>query len=535
VEGEVDGSYGGYGKMSWQKEIDELRYRQELAKQMGGKENVARQHAKGRLTVRERVDLLLDQGSFREIGSLAGTSEYDEKGELKSFTHASRVLGCGRINGRAVFVEGGDFTIHGGPATPLTLVSPGGFSGPRLPLERRIPYIRLIDSAGGSVRAIEEQGHAEMPVYPDRWGVPAALMARVPVISAALGSLGGAPPVEAAASHWSIMTKNTSELFVGGPPLVKQALGIEISKEELGNYKVHAYQSGVIDNVAEDERDAFRQIRLFLSYLPPNVWHQPPRLETGDEPNRKDEELLSIIPHNHRRLYDIREVIRHIVDKDSIFEIAPFYGRSLVTLLARMDGFPVAIISNDCRFFGGAQTADGCEKMMRFVDFADTFHLPIIYLVDCPGFMIGPDSEKQGIERKSARLAIALTQITVPAISILIRRVFGVAGGLHAALSRLNLRYAWPSLYWGSLPIEGGAMAAYRREIEAASDPDAKRIEIENKLMRLCSPFRSAEAFSPEEIIDPRETRPILCGFVKDAQEITTTQLGPKARMGMRP
>jgi len=310
---------------------------------------------------------------------------------------------------------------------------------------------------------------------------------------------------------------------------------MNIKKEELGGYKVHVYQSGVVDNVAEDEEDAFRQIRTFLSYLPQNVWHQPPRVETGDDPDRRDEELLSIIPKQRRKLYPIRDVIKHIVDKDSMFEISPFYGRSLVAFLARMNGYPVAVVSNDCMFFGGAQTAAACEKMTRFIDFADTFHLPIIYLVDCPGFMIGPQSEKEGIERKSARLAFAMAQLTVPAMAIVLKRSFGVAGALHGSISRLNLRYAWPSGVWGSLPIEGGVMAAYRREIEAAPDPEAKRIELENDFAEFASPFRTAEAFDVEEIIDPRDTRPILCEFVRDAQEVTATQLGSKCRVGMRP
>ena len=521
--------------MNWQKEIDELRNRKRLAKQMGGTEGIARQHSRGRLTVRERIDLLLDPGSFQEIGTFAGEAEYDNKNELQSFTHAPRVAGYGKISGRPVCLQGGDFTIRGGWADPTSFVDPGGFSIEKMSLEWRIPFIRLLDSAGGSVLRIKELGRTVLLGNPDRWSIPASLMAQVPVISAALGSLGGAPPVEVAASHWNIMTKNTSQLCVAGPPLIKQAMGIDIKTEELGGYKVHAYQSGLIDNVAEDEGDAFRQIRLFLSYLPQNVWQQPPRVENKDDPNRRAEELLSIIPRDRKKLYDIRELLKHIVDKDSIFEIAPFYGRSLVTLLARMDGYPVAVISNDCRWYGGAQTAAGCEKMMRFVDFADTFHLPLIYLLDNPGFMIGPESEKEGIERKSARLAIAVTQLTVPVITVILRRCYGVAGALHGSMSSLNLRYAWPSAEWGSLPIEGGVMAAYRREIEAAPNPGAKLLELEQSFAKFRSPFRTAEAFGVEEIIDPRETRPLLCEFVRRAQDVTATQLGPKSRVGMRP
>jgi acetyl-CoA carboxylase carboxyltransferase component len=465
-------------KMNWQKEIDELRNRKRLAKQMGGTEGIARQHSRGRLTVRERIDLLLDPGSFQEIGTFAGEAEYDNKNELQSFTHAPRVAGYGRISGRPVCLQGGDFTIRGGWADPTSFVDPGGFSIEKMSLEWRIPFIRLLDSAGGSVLRIKELGRTVLLGNPDRWGIPASLMAQVPVISAALGSLGGAPPVEVAASHWNIMTKNTSQLCVAGPPLIKQAMGIDIKTEELGGYKVHAYQSGLIDNVAEDERDAFRQIRLFLSYLPQNVWQQPPRVENKDDPNRRAEELLSIIPRD--------------------------------------------------------RTA-GCEKMTRFVDFADTFHLPLIYLLDNPGFMIGPESEKEGIERKSARLAIAVTQLTVPVITVILRRCYGVAGALHGSMSSLNLRYAWPSAEWGSLPIEGGVMAAYRREIEAAPNPGAKLLELEQSFAKFRSPFRTAEAFGVEEIIDPRDTRPLLCEFVTRAQDVTATQLGPKSRVGMRP
>ena len=521
--------------MSWQKETDELKQRQKLAKQMGGVEAVARQHSKGRLTVRERIDVLLDRDTFKEIGTLAGRAEYDDKGKLKSFTHMPRVTGYGKINGRLVCVEGADFTIRGGWADPTSFASIGGFTPEKMSLEWHIPFIRLLDSAGGSVLSVEAKGRTLLLGHPELGTARTALMGRVPVISAVLGSIAGYPPVDAASSHWNIMTKNTSELFVAGPPLVKQALHMDITKEKLGGYKVHAFQSGVIDNVAEDEKDALQQIRHFLSYLPQNVWQQPPRVETGDDPNRRDDELLSIIPKNRKKLYDIRQLIEHIVDKGSIFELSPFYGRSVVTLLARMDGYPVALMSNDCRFHGGAQTAAGCEKMMRFIDFADTFHLPIIYLVDCPGFMIGPESEKEGIERKAARLFFALAQLTVPGIPIILKRSYGVAGALHGCVSRLNLRYAWPSGEWGSLPLEGGVMAAYRREIEAAADPEAKRIEIENRLAQLRSPFRTAEVFAVEELIDPRDTRPLLCEFVKAAQEITATQLGPKSRVGIRP
>lgn len=519
--------------MVWQKEIDELKYRQKLAEEMGGAESVAIQHSKGKLTVRERIDLLLDPGSFKEIGSLVGRPTYDEKVQLKSFTPAPHVIGYGSINGRLVSVQGGDHTIRGG------LSGAKGDLAAKLAIEWRIPYIRLIEEPGGSVRGIESRGKPGPRRIQASRGhslltISMPLMSQVPVISAVLGTAAGYAAIWVAEAHWSIMTKKTSQVFVAGPAVVDRAMGINLTKEELGNHKVHAYQSGVVDNVAEDEEDLFRQIRLFLSYMPQNVWQQPPRIETGDDPNRREEELLSIIPRDRRKTYDIRKLIKHIVDKDSTFELSPYYGRCFVTMLARMDGYPVAVMSNDCTWYGGAQTAAGAEKMMRFIDLADTFHLPIIYLVDVPGFMIGPDSEKEAMVRKAARAHFAVEQATVPWITVVLRRRFGVAGGIHQSKARACLNYAWPSATMGAMPMQGGVSAAYRKEIESAPDPEARLLELEELGDRLNSAFRSAESMAFDEIIDPRDTRSILCEFVRRAQEVTATQLGPKLR-GIRP
>jgi len=389
--------------MTWQKEIDELKHRQELARQMGGAEGVARQHAKGRLSARERIDLLLDRDSFQEIGTLAGSGAYDNEGELQSFTPANVATGYGQIDGRTVCVVADDFTIRGGSEQEAGVIKTGLTE--KLAREWHVPLICLRDSAGGSPAQLdktESPGAQSGGSWATLWATLTELLPLIPVTSAVLGSAGGWVAVAAAMSHFSVMTRHTSELFVAGPPVVKPALNIDITKEELGNYEVHAYQSGVIDNIAEDEEDAFRQIRLFLSYLPQNVWHQSPRVDTGDDPNRREEELLSIIPKNPMKTYNIRQLIKHIVDKDSIFEISPFYGRSFITMLARMDGYPVALMSNDSTWIGGAQDVPGTEKMIRFVDLADTFHLPLIYLVDVPGYMIGPEAEKTGTLRSSS-------------------------------------------------------------------------------------------------------------------------------------
>jgi len=517
--------------MSWQNEVDELRRREKKARQMGGPERVAQQHGKGRMTVRERIDRLCDQSSFQEIGTLAGKAIYDDDGKLQSFTPSSVVMGYGRINGQTTCVFGNDFTIKGGSSDD-NASSKAEFLM-RMAKERRMPLVCLYDGAGGTVT--EGGDHTIVPVN-FGWATLTELMSLVPVVAANLGTSAGWLAVQAAFSHWNIMTKN-SELFVAGPPLVKRALDIDITKEQLGSYKVHVYRSGVIDNVAEDEEDAFRQIKRFLSYLPPNVWQQPPRGETGDDPNRREEELISIIPRDPKKTYNIRKLIRHVVDQDSLFEYAPYYGRSIVTALARLDGYPVAILSNDSTWLGGAQDVPGAEKMLKFIDLADTFHLPIIYMMDVPGYFLGPESERTGAERKAVRVHAAMHQATTPWITVLLRRSFGVAGAGHGQYNRLNLRFAWPSGQWGSLPIAGGAMAEFRREIEAAPDPEAKRAEIEKRLVDIGSPTRTAHYFSlmgVEEVIDPRDTRPLLCEFARQAQGVTATQLGSKSR-GMRP
>lgn len=518
--------------MSWQKDVEELRRHQALARQMGGPVKIAKQHVKGRLTVRERLNLLFNHDSFREIGSLAGRADYDDKdGSLLSLKPTSVVMGYGRINGQNVCAYGNDFTVKGG-ATDNIAANKAEFLM-RMAKERLMPLVCLYDGAGGSV--IEGDDYTTVPVNLG-WATLTELMGLVPVVAANLGTSAGWVAVQVAFSHWNIMTKQ-SELFVAGPPVVKRGLGRDVTKEELGNYRIHAYQSGVIDNVAENEEDALLQIKTFLSYLPSNVWQQPLRGATDDEPNRRDEELLSIIPKDSRKIYDIRKLIRHIVDKDSLFEISPFYGSSVVTVLARLHGYPVAIISNDCKKLGGAQDVPAAEKMLRFIDLADTFHLPLIYLMDAPGYMIGPDSETTGPERKAVRVHAAMYQATTPWVSVLLRRSFGVAGAGHGQYNRLNLRFAWPSGRWGSLPIEGGAMAEFKSEIESAPDPEAKRIEIEKRLADMASPMRTANHFSltgVEEVIDPRDTRPILCEFACQAQAVNATRLGPKYR-AMRP
>ena len=394
-----------------------------------------------------------------------------------------------------------------------------------------MPLVRLIDGSGGggSVKTLEIVGHSYVPAL-HGFETTMQLMGQVPVVCACMGSVAGLGAVRTTISHFSLMIKETSQLFVAGPPVVERGFGKPVGKNELGGSQIHAHGSGAVDNEVETEQEAFDIIRNFLSYLPQNVWQPPPRIESDDSVERRDESLLSVIPRDRRQMYQIREVVHAIVDAESFFEINPGYGESLVVGLARLDGYAIGIMANDTCHHGGAVNASASEKMMRFVDLCDTFHLPMLNLVDNPGFLIGSEAEEEGTVRLGSRALMACYQATIPWVSVIIRRCYGVAGAGHGNADRLNLRYAWPSADWGSLPIEGGVQAAYRRDIEAADNPDARRRELEDMLEQYRSPFRTAEAFGIEEVIDPRDTRPLICDWVELAYDITATQLGPKSR-----
>ncbi len=326
------------------------------------------------------------------------------------------------------------------------------------------------------------------------------------------------------------MTKTTSAMFVAGPPVVAR-VGQDLGKQELGGWEVQC-RAGAVDHAVETEEEAFQCARRFLSYLPPSVYSVPARGERSDPADRREEMLFSAIPRDKRKVYKMRPIIEALVDKGSFFEMGQMYGRSIITGFARLAGLPVAVLASDPYHYGGAWTADACAKIVRFVDLAETFHLPVVYLCDCPGFLIGLEAEKSATIRHGVRAMAAINQGSVPWCTVIVRNAFGVAGAAHVPAGRLAIRYAWLSAWWGSLPLEGGIEAAYRAEIEAAADPKAKLAEIEARLNALRSPFRTAETFWVEEIIDPRDTRKLLCEFADLAEPLLTP--GPRA-FSMRP
>ena len=519
--------------MDWQDELDELRRREALAQKLGGEDKIERQHNGGRLTVRERINESLDPGSFQEIGGLAGAYSYDDEGNLTSHSPTNCVMGRGMVDGRAVVISGDDFTVRGGSAD-ATIKEKAQYPEV-MANELRLPIIRLIEGSGGggSVKTIETKGRANLPGgYGSSSGfnLLAENMATVPVVGLGLGSVAGLGAARLAASHYSVLVKDIGAMFVAGPPVVKH-IGEDLDKQELGGHAIQTAAGGV-DHAAESEEDAFECARRFLSYLPPSIHQLPPRGEQVDDVNRQDEKLDSIVPKNTRKVYRMRKIIDALVDQDSFFEMGKMFGRSIITGLARLDGWPVMLMASDPHFYGGAWTSDACDKIIRFVDMAETFHLPVIYLADCPGFLVGGEAERTGTIRHGVRAMTAINQSTVPWCTILVRNSFGVAGGAHRPVGRYSVRYAWYTARWGSLPLEGGIEAAYRADLDTADDPEAKLQEIEERLNRLRSPYRTAEVFWIEDIIEPHRTRPLLCDFANLAAPLRTP--GPVS-FGMRP
>lgn len=513
----------------WEPELEELQQRTELARRMGGDEKVARHHGQGRLTVRERIDALVDRDSFREIGTLTGRASYDEEGRLVDLTPANFVMGRARIDDRPVVVGGDDFTVRGGAADASIFQKQ--VHAERMARELRLPIVRLVDGSGGggSVKSLETDRRSFVPFNPG-WEHVVANLATVPVVSCCLGSVAGLGAARVVTSHYSVMVQGTSQLFVAGPPVVAR-LGEDVDKETLGGSAIHT-RNGAVDDEVASEAEAFARARRFLSYLPSSVDDVAPRGATDDDPARRDISLRDAIPRDRRKVYKVRDIVNAIVDRDSFFEIGRLNGRSAVTGLARLDGWPVAVLANDPYFYGGGWTASSSEKVTRFVDLADTFHLPVVHFVDNPGFVIGTDAEKAATIRHGARALAAIYQASVPWCSVIVRKVYGVAGAAHQDASKLSYRFAWPSGNWGSLPLEGGIEAAYKAQLEAADDPDALRAEIERRLAARQSPFRTAEAFMIEEIVDPAETRPLLCEFANLVAPLRRP--GPRSH-GMRP
>ncbi len=500
--------------MSWKDEIDALRKRQALARGMGGPEKVARQHAAGRLTVRERLERFLDPGSFREIGSIAGTARYGEDGALEHFTPANCVFGRGAVDGRSVVVVADDFTVRGGAADAAIIEKQ--IQAEKLAGEWGLPLIRLIEGTGGggSVKSILDLGASYVP-FNSAWDQVAANLNRSPVISLVLGPAAGLGAARAVASHYCVMVQDKAQMFIAGPPVVA-GIGEDVTKEELGGAALQV-AAGAADDAFASEEDAFSAAKWFLSYLPDRAGDRPQRRDPSDDPARRDEALRDVVPKDKRFGYDMRAVLTFVFDKGSVFETGRHFGASVITALARLDGWPVGVLASNPNVYGGGWTAEAADKIIRFVDMADAFRLPVAHFVDVPGFVIGTRAERAGTIRRGARALSAIYEARTPWAVVLVRKAYGVAGAAMMDHTRFRWRCAWPSGDWGSLPLEGGVEAAFKAALEKADDPDALKADLRRAMSDLASPLKTAERFWIEEIIDPADTRPFLVDFARHA------------------
>ncbi len=494
--------------MTWEKEVEKGKLRRRLLEKGGDPERIERQHKQGKLTVRERVAALVDPGSFQEIGGLAGNDTFEGE-KLTSVMPIGELYGWCTLNGRKVLVSGEDSTVRidipqGGGET-LSLVRWTLLEA--MALQWHVPYVRLMDGHGASVRHTEATKRPAF-VSQNNWiEISSRIMAAVPVVSNILGPSAGHAAINGCLCHFNVIVKNTGQVFPGGPPVVKVALGYEVTKEDLGGWQISA-SAGTVDRVAETEQEAFTITKQFLSYMPDSVWDMPPRVDTVDRPDRRDGELLSIVPDTGNRTYDPSDILKHVFDRGSVFELTPAYGTSRITALARVNGYPVGVVAcNPASPSRGALDAAGAEKIIRFLHLLDTFHLPVVCFVDEPGYASGLEAEKGGIIRAAARLVQAIYQTKTPWISILVGEACGVAGSLMFRPGSMFKRYAWPSARWFS--------TRYGREAMPLN--------------------RMVDAFAIQDIIDPRDTRPLLSEFVEAAQKIVKGQLGPALGPSYRP
>ncbi|MGE0729647.1 MAG: carboxyl transferase domain-containing protein [Acidimicrobiia bacterium] len=525
---------------------------------------VVRQRNRGKLTCRERIEVLLDEGSFREVGSLAGFASYGADGSVEAFTPANHVGGSGTIESRPVIVCADDFTSRGGHADGA--IGAKSFHLDRLSTELRIPSIRLLDgsSGGGSVAAmvpeqrktddstvkessVKESSGAITAGRPRVSGgggsfLPGHLgstqyaeqLATVPVVNMLLGSVVGIGAAKAVLGHFSVMVRDIAQLFVAGPPVVSHAMGYDITKEDLGDWRIHC-RNGSVDNLAETEEEAAEMTRRFLSYLPASVYEAPPVLppDPDDPADRRDDELFALIPRKRTTTFDVRRAIELMADRGSFFEVGPLWGTDQVTGFVRFNGHPMGVIASDSRHVnGGALTADGCDKLRRHIDLCDLFHLPLLNLVDNPGFAVGVEHERTGTIRKGGEWMVAFAQATIPMFTVIMRRSFGVAGNNYATpRSQPSARVVWPAADVGGIPPEGGIEAAYKRQLAEAADPAALRAEIEARIEAARGPIGPLMRFQMEEMIDPRDTRRLVCEWVPTAYR-RVSQVGA---LGSRP
>ncbi len=483
-----------------------LAARKAEARDAGGEAAIERHHARGKMTARERVEYLLDEGSFQELDMLtrhvaSGMGLEDSR----PYTDGV-VTGFGTIDGRKVCVYSQDFTVFGGAL--------GETHGAKihkimdLAVATGLPIIGLNDGAGARI----QEGVAALNAYGGIFRRNASASGVVPQISVIMGPCAGGAVYSPAMTDFIVMVKETSHMFITGPDVVKTVTGEDVTLEELGGAQTHATKSGVANFVLADEKSALDEVRYLLSFLPSNNLEEPPRILSGDDPARRCEELLDVLPASSNQPYDMKKVITAVVDDGDYMEVHATYAQQITCGFARIDGYAVGIVANQPQTLAGVLDIDSSEKAARFVRTCDAFNVPIVTFVDVPGFMPGVDQEYGGIIRHGAKLLYAFCEATVPRVSVITRKAYG---GAYVVMNSKSIgadfSYAWPSAELAVMGSSGAVEIVHRRDLLAAEDPAARRATlVEEYEERYATPYIAAERGIIDDVIDPVETRAVL-------------------------
>ena len=506
-----------------------LREMRERALEGGGPERIEQQHARGKLTARERLALLLDEGSFQELGALATHDVTDFGLAEHRYPGDGVVTGFGRIHGRRVAVFAQDFTILGGSFG--TVQSNKICRLQDLARESGIPLVGLADSGGARI----QEGVASLAAYGEVFVRNVLASGVIPQISVIMGPCAGGAVYSPALTDFVVMVRDTSFMFLTGPEVIQAVTGRTVTAQELGGAEAHSTLSGVAHLVADDERAALAQVKVLLGYLPQNNSDDPPRVAPSDPPDRMDPELNGVVPRDERVAYDVRPVLERILDRDSLLELQPYWARNAVIAFARLDGFPVGVVANQPAHLAGALDIDASDKISRFIRICDAYNLPIVTFVDTPGFLPGVEQEYGGVIRHGAKIIYGYAAATVPKISVVIRKAIG---GAYVAMSskqlRCDLNFAWPTAQIAVMGPEGAVRVLRRREIAGSPDPAAaERAFVEAYRTTFFNPYRAADLGQVDEVIEPRETRPRLIRALEVLR--TKVQPGPARKHGLIP
>jgi propionyl-CoA carboxylase beta chain len=510
--------------------FDEVRRRHEGAEAGGGAERTARQHAEGKLSARERIDLLLDEGTFEEMDKLVRHRCRDFGMEQQVIDGDGFVTGWGQVHGRLVYVFAQDFTVFGGSLSEMNARKICKIMD--LAMQTGAPVIGLNDSGGARI----QEGVLSLAGYADIFLRNTLSSGVIPQISAILGPCAGGAVYSPAITDFTFMVDRTSYMFVTGPDVIRTVTHEEVTKEELGGAMTHNGRSGVAHFLAADDADCLRRVRKLLTYLPQNNREDPPRQNNSDPADREDASLDTAVPEASSQPYDIKTaVILKVVDGGDFFEVQEHFARNLVVGFARLDGRPVGIVANQPAHLAGCLDINASVKGARFVRFCDAFNIPILTFEDVPGFLPGTDQEFGGIIRHGAKLLYAYAEATVPKITVITRKAYGgaycVMGSKHI---RTDVNLAYPTAEIAVMGAEGAVNVVYRREITAAADPEAARKQkIEEFRHRFASPFIAAEQGFVDDVIEPRQTRPKLIRALRMLENKVATM--PKKKHGNIP